>query len=217
MRIFSETVFRPSLKFLLNWPGRATVRHSIILFCFLFPLQGFAQQKTITHKARTTVVIPGLRREFDAELANLSIEVNPGWQAEEIDDSIEHIYQLVFTDPYDSTKILSLLMERYESKGFDSITWSSLKNSIRESYGNRGIALRPLDEQITGTGMRDSSGVIARYELLAKFSDHLEYIDAIVGKTSLTLLTMPLKSEEYRKKIGYYRDIAGSIKLLKSK
>ncbi len=177
----------------------------------------FAQQKKVVHKARTSVVIPGLRREFDAELAKISIDINPGWQAEETDDSIEHIYQLLVTDPYDSTKIASLLMQRYESKGFDSIKWNVLKNSIRESYGNRGIALRPLNDQITDSKSRDSSGVIARYELLAKFSDHLEYINAVVGKKSLVLLTMPLKSEEYRKKISYYREIAGSIKLLEYK
>ena len=104
-------------------------------------------------------------------------------------------------------------MQRYESKGFDSIKWNVLKNSIRESYGNRGIALRPLDDQITDSKTRDSSGVIARDELLAKFSDHLEYIDAVVGKKSLVLLTIPMKSEQYRKKIGYFRDVAGSIKL----
>ncbi len=213
MRIYSSTNFSLSLKVFFNCLGRTKVRPTIFLFCLLLPLQGFAQQKKITHKARTTVVIPGLRREFDAELAHISIELNPGWQAEEIEDPIEHIYQLLISDPYDSTKIASLLMQRFESKGFDSIKWNGLKNSIRESYGNRGIALRPLNEQITSAQMRDSLGVIARYELLAKYSDHLEYINAVVGKKSLVLLTMPLESEAYRKKIGYYREIAGSIKL----
>ena len=104
-------------------------------------------------------------------------------------------------------------MEQYESKGFDSAEWNSLKKSIRESYGNRGIGLRPLDEQITDPAMRDSSGVLARYELLAKHPDYLEYIDAIVGKTSLVLLTVQLKPEEYAQKIGYFRDIAASVKL----
>jgi hypothetical protein len=197
--------------------GGMKVYFAIFLFCIFLPFHGYAQQKKIIHKARTSMVIPGLRREFDAELANLSIEANPGWQAEESIDSIEHIYQLAFTQPDDSTKILSLLMERYESKGFDSLRWNALRLSIRQSYGDRGIALRPLDEQITNAAMSDSTGIIARYELLAKFSDHLEYIDAVVGKSSLVLLTIPIKSDEYRKKIGYFRDISASIKLERTK
>jgi hypothetical protein len=178
------------------------------------PVIGLAQETRLVHQPRTSVIIPGLRREFKAELAKLSIEANPGWKSEEIANDSEHIYQLIFSDPEDSMKrCLSLLMEHYESKGFDSTKWNELKKSIRESYGDRGIALRPLSEEVTTAAARDSSGIIARYELLAKHEHYLEYINAVVGKTSLILMTVPFKPDEYSRKIGYFRDIAESIKL----
>lgn len=194
--------------------GVPYLRAFLLISCMLLPVIGFAQETRLVHKARTSVIIPGLRREFKAELAKLSLEVNPGWKAEEIENDSEHIYQLHFTNPEDSTKqYLSLLMEHYESKGFDSAKWNKLKNSIRESYGDRRIALRPLSEKITDSATRDSSGIIARYELLAKHDNYLEYINAVVGKTSLLLMTVPFKFDEYGEKIGYFRDIAESIKL----
>ncbi|MFI5264379.1 MAG: hypothetical protein ACHQM6_07685 [Candidatus Kapaibacterium sp.] len=190
----------------------------IFLICFLLPLGVQAQEKKLIHKARTTVIIPGLRRELDAELANISIEVNPGWQTEEIDNAKDHIYQLIFTDPEDSAKkFLSLLVDHYDSKDFDSTKWEGLRKSIRISYGDRGIAVRPLMEKMNDKATFDSSGILAYYEILTRHPDHIEYVDAIVGKTSLLLLSAPLKTEEYQQKIPYFRDIAGSIRLGKSK
>ena len=176
--------------------------------------RSLAQEKKIIHKARTSVIIPGLRREFVSELAHISIETNPGWQGEETYDDSDHIYQLVFTDPIDSNKrFLSLLMQQYDSKGFDSSKWDKLKQSIRESYGNRNIAVRPLNDGISGPGYRDTTGIIAHYEILAKHHDYIEYIDAVVGKSALLLVTVPIKPDEYMMKIGYFRDVASSLKL----
>jgi len=190
----------------------------IFIICFLLPLGIKAQEKRLIHKAKTSVIIPGLRREFDAELMNISIETNPGWKAEEIEDPKDHVYQLVFSDPEDSTKkFLSILVDQYNSKDFDSTKWEALKKSIRISYGDRKIAVRPLFDTITGPAVRDSTGILAYYELLTRHPDYIEYVDAIVGKTSLVLLSVPMKSEEYQQKIAYYRDIAGSIKLGKVK
>jgi hypothetical protein len=190
----------------------------LLFFCTFFPAANFAQQKKILHKPQTSIVIPGLRRAFDAELAAIHIEVNPGWQGEEIEDSTEKIYQLIFTDPEDSSKkILSLLMQHYESKGFDSTQWERLKKSIRISYGDRGIAVRPLSEQMTDEKARDSTGVLAFYELLTRHTDFIEYVYAIVGQRSLLLLSAPLKTEEYQQKVPYFQSVAGSIRLGKSK
>ncbi len=197
-----------------------SVPFASIFFVFLVCSVGnsAAQQKKLIHKARTTVIIPGLRREFDAELANISIETNPGWKAEETDDAKEHIYQLIFTDPEDSSKkFLSLLVDQYDSKGFDSTKWAELMKSIRISYGDRGIAIRPLNQAMTSAGMQDSTGILASYEILTRHPDFIEYVDAIVGKTSLVLLSAPMKTDEYQQKIAYFRDIAASVKLGKLK
>ncbi len=186
----------------------------VVVFISITLGTSFAQQKKLIHKPRTAVIIPGLRREFSAELAKISIEANPGWQAEEVIDSSEHIYQLLFTDLEDSSKrMLSLLMYPSNLPTFDSAVWSNLKKSVRESYGNRGIAIRPLDEHLTSKSKQDSSGVIASYEILAKHTDFIEYIDAIVTKNSLVLLTVPIKPEKYQRVINYFRDIAQSIKI----
>jgi hypothetical protein len=205
---------------IMSWrlPRRTKIRLAMTIILSLLPLGSFAQQKKVIHKARTTVIIPGLRREFDAELANISIEVNPGWQAEEIDDAKDHIYQLIFTDPEDSAKkFLSLLVDQYNSKDFDSTKWEGLKKSIRISYGDRKIAIRPLEDRMTDKAAFDSTGILAYYEILTRHSDHIEYVDAIVGKTSLVLLSAPMKTEEYQQKSPYFRDIAGSIRLGKLK
>jgi hypothetical protein len=188
--------------------------YTIIFFILFFLGNAFAQQREVIHKPQTSVIIPGLRREFKAELAHITLEVNPGWRAQEIFDSTEKIYQLVFTDPDDSSKrFLSLLLENYRTDKFDSTEWNKLKQSIRVSYGNRGIALHELSDLLFKAELSDSSGILARYELLTKQKDYLEYINAMVGRTSLILLTVPLTPEEYDRKIAYFMEVAQSLKL----
>jgi len=185
-----------------------------LLFIVLFSINAHAQQRKIIHQPQTTVIIPGLRRAFKPDLENISLEVNPGWKAEEIFDSSENIYQLVFTDPEDSAKkFLSVLLENYRTHTFDSAEWVKLKQSIRESYGDRGIALRPLSYTLFTFGNNDSTGILARYELLARQKEYVEYICALVGKTTLLLLTVPLKPDEYTQKIIYFKEIAYSLRL----
>ncbi len=189
----------------------------MILIC-IFPLIGFSQQERIIHKPQTTVIIPGLRREFTATLAMIKIAVNPGWRAEEIENDSDHIYQLLFTDPEDSSKtFLTLTAENFHSNGFDSVKWENLKKSIRISYGDRGIAVRPLADKITEQAVRDSTGILASYEILTRHPDFIEYVDAFVGKTSLLLLSAHIKTEEYRQNIDYFRDIAESVRLQQNK
>jgi hypothetical protein len=197
------------------------MQRSLNYFCY-FPYILFiilcsnahAQQRKIIHQPQTTVIVPGLRRAFKTDLKNISLEANPGWKAEEIFDSSDNIYQLVFSDPEDSSKrFLSLLLENYRAHTFDSAGWYKLKQSIRESYGDRGIALRPLGDTIFAAVNNDSTVILARYELLAKQNKYLEYICAMVGKTSLILLTVPLEPDEYAQKIIYFKEIAYSVRL----
>jgi hypothetical protein len=178
----------------------------------------FAQQKRIVHKPQTHDIIQGLRRKFIADLSNLTIDVNPGWRAAEIYDSSIFVYELTFTDPKDtSVKFLTVLIDRYDPVNFDSIKWSTLRKSIRESYGDHGIPIRQLGDYIPDKASSDSTGIIATYELLAKHEKYVEYVCAMVSKSSLILLTVPIDPKEYNEKINYIRDISGSIRIGKNK
>ncbi|MEP7236052.1 MAG: hypothetical protein ABI778_12225 [Ignavibacteriota bacterium] len=195
------------------------LRFLVLVFVATIPLGSTAQIRKITHPARTTIPIPGLRREFIPDIAGLKIETNPGWAAEEIFDSTDQICQLNFFDPADSLKknIVSILVEKFDSKGFDTAKWEGLKKSIRISYGDQGIAVRPLDDRMAGKKESDSTGILASYELLTRHPDFIEYHDAIVGEKSLVLLSAPMPKEEYQMRIEYLRSIAGSLRINKNK
>ncbi|MDP4219589.1 MAG: hypothetical protein Q8916_01805 [Bacteroidota bacterium] len=187
---------------------------SALALLFVFNLKLHAQNKKIRHPAQTSTILPGLRRVFHATLTDISIEANPGWDAEESYDETRRIYRLVFSNPQDSSQtFLSCLVEPYHGSTSDSAHWNKLKASIRESYGNRGIAVHDLGETLSFGSQADSSGILARYELLAKHDDYLEYVDAVLGRTELVLVTAPVKPEEYQARIPYLRNVAESLKL----
>jgi hypothetical protein len=186
----------------------------VVVFIFFASISCLAQKRVVIHKPETTTIYPGLRRLFKPDLAKISLEANPGWKAIETLDSAKGIYQLLFTDPVDSSITnLSLIMEHYRRNSFDTAEWSSLKRSIRESYGNRGIGVYPLQDTIISQKTVSDTNIVARYELLAKQGESIDYVCAVIGGTSLILITIPIKPDEYAEKITYFKGIAYSVRL----
>jgi len=181
-----------------------------ILFVFLLPGFVNAQQRVIVHKPDVELTLLGLLRPFKPVLTNYILEIHPGWLIKEVFDSSKGFTTISCLDPKDTSNLVMSIVS-YPYEGLDSAKWLSSKNFLRTKYGDAGIGLKTLFEDDT-IAKNPSNGILAKYEVLARLPDRLEYLASVATTHEALLLRVPLSAEEYNKRISYFQKIVEDLK-----
>lgn len=184
-----------------------------ILFLFitvLSPMGTFAQKNVIIHQPQAELKLPGLLRPFKPVLAKYTFEIHPGWLVKEIFDSSKQLTMIECLDPRDTDRLIVSILS-YPYTNLDSAKWAQSKEYFRTRYGDKGIGLKDLSETDT-IAINPPNGILAVYEVVAKFPDHLEYLAQIVTRSETLLFKVPLATEEYGQRIDYFRRIVSDLK-----
>jgi hypothetical protein len=188
-------------------------RSFYVLLLLLIPTILFCQKRIITHTPQAELKLPGLLRPFTPELPNYVLEVHPGWLIREILDSTTLLTILNCFDPHDTDRLYMSIIS-YPYSGLDSARWASTKEYFKTKYGDHGIGLMTLSDQDTIT-TNPPNGILAIYEVLAKFPDRMEYLASVVTTKEILLLRAPIPQEEYNERIAYFRKIVADLKIKK--
>jgi hypothetical protein len=199
-------------------PGRSRIivhasAYAALLLCmFLGPTNASSQDRSVVHKPQATLGIQGFLRRLNLQLADYSVELNPGWLVTESKDSSNGITKVLCVDPTDSLHLfLEMISHPADGEHFSVQEWEKLKDQLRAGYGDRKIGTKVLFDtnMISKTG---SHGVQAIFEILARLPDRLQFAATVVTKTETILLTADIPNDDYLSKINYFATIVSSVR-----
>jgi hypothetical protein len=196
----------------LSYSTAATVLFVLSIFV---PTVVSAQKRTIIHRPTARLELNGLLRRMPLSLAGYSIELHPGWLVTETFDSTTGLSTLQCSAPSDSLLIfLRSASHPADGSKLTSTDWEGLKDKLRAGYGDRKIATRVVSDSLyEANGKRGD--LKANFEILARFSDHLEYVAMLVTAYETIFVSADFPNEEEVSKLQYYRSIVSGIRVTK--
>ena len=166
----------------------------------------------VEHPSTAGMGNPLLRRKFKPRLLPFTIETNPGWSCREILNA-QHVYSLDFIDPTDSSlPIYSMVFTPIEAGNVDSVAWEHFKLHVVTDFGNRGYAVRPLNDFVQ-TDAKARSIIGRGWEFISRSKDTVyEYHAMYLLPHDALLVSAPLGMTVDASSLKYFESVARSFK-----